>query len=71
MLYLRVTAFLQIFRPRPGGNNLLLLVAIFSLVATARAAELTVTVDNIRSDSGVIRLSFYTSSAEWPRQVGQ
>ena len=46
------------------------LVAIFSLVATARAAELTVTVGNIRSDSGIIRLSFYTSPAEWPDKSG-
>ena len=46
------------------------LVAIFSLAATARAAELTVTVDNIRSDSGIIRLSFYTSPAEWPDKSG-
>jgi uncharacterized protein (DUF2141 family) len=40
--------------------------AFFLLTASARAAELTVTVDNIRSDRGTIRLSFYTSAAEWP-----
>jgi len=32
----------------------------------ASAAPLTVTVDNIRSAQGVIRLSLYASPAEWP-----
>jgi uncharacterized protein (DUF2141 family) len=32
----------------------------------AAAAPLTVTVDNIRSAQGVIRLSLYASPAEWP-----
>ena len=46
------------------------LVSVLLLAATARAAELTVTVDGIRSDSGTIRLSFYTSAAEWPEKSG-
>ena len=41
-------------------------LALLLPVSTARAADLTVTVDNIRSDSGTIRLSIYTSAAEWP-----
>src|SRR5208282_4902555 len=32
----------------------------------ALAAELTITVENIRSDKGQIRISVYTSAAEWP-----
>jgi uncharacterized protein (DUF2141 family) len=46
------------------------LVAIFSLAATVRAAELTVTVGNIRSNSGTIRLAFYISPDEWPDNSG-
>lgn len=42
--------------------SLLLLSAVFP----AGAATLTVTVENVRNDSGNIRLSIFASPAEWP-----
>lgn len=36
------------------------------VVSTAQAAPLSVTVEGIRSAKGDIRLSVYTSAAEWP-----
>ncbi len=46
------------------------LALLFTLVASvsARAAELTITVEGIRSAKGDIRLSIYTSDAEWPER---
>ena len=41
-----------------------LLLAV--LATSAQAAPLTVTVDNIRSAKGEIRLSLYASPVEWP-----
>jgi uncharacterized protein (DUF2141 family) len=38
---------------------------VFAIVP-AIAAELTVTVDNLRNDKGDVRLSAYASAAEWP-----
>ncbi len=37
-----------------------------ALATSAQAVPLTVTVDNIRNAKGDIRLSLYTSPAEWP-----
>ncbi|MFI4988985.1 MAG: DUF2141 domain-containing protein [Alphaproteobacteria bacterium] len=34
--------------------------------AAALAVELTITVENVRNDNGVVRLSVYASRAEWP-----
>lgn len=42
-----------------------LLLAVLA-IGTANAAPLTITVDNIRSASGDIRLSLYASPVEWP-----
>lgn len=44
----------------------LALLLLGGAMAGARAAELTVTVRNIHSDRGDIRLSVYASAAEWP-----
>jgi uncharacterized protein (DUF2141 family) len=48
---------------RAAGAALLFLVLA---VSAARAAELTVTVEGIRSSKGDIRLSVYASPTEWP-----
>jgi uncharacterized protein (DUF2141 family) len=50
------------------GSAPALVVAILALLgaAPAFAAELTVTVDNLRNANGQIRLSVYASAAEWP-----
>jgi uncharacterized protein (DUF2141 family) len=37
-------------------------------IVPASAAELVVTVDNLRSDAGDVRLSLFASAAEWPDQ---
>jgi uncharacterized protein (DUF2141 family) len=39
---------------------------VASAVVPASAAELVVTVDNLRSDAGDVRLSLFASAAEWP-----
>ena len=46
-----------------------LLLALLAAAAVPRgacAAELTVTIDNVRNDKGVVRLSVYASPGEWP-----
>lgn len=45
---------------------LLALIASAAPPRPAHAAELTVTVDNVRNDKGVVRLSVYASPEEWP-----
>ena len=46
----------------------LALALLFAVLASlsSGAAELTITVEGIRSAKGDIRLSLYTSAAEWP-----
>jgi len=54
---------------RGGLARGLLALALLLLIAGpggALAAELTITVENIRSDQGQIRISVYGSEAEWP-----
>ncbi len=57
-------------QPRPAQlarAALLFLATLLVLaIAPALAAELTVTVDNLRSAKGDVRLSAYGSAAEWP-----
>jgi len=43
-----------------------LVALLLSAAAPAGAAELVVTVENIRSARGDVRLSVYASAAEWP-----
>ena len=55
--------------PARGGFLVVLLLALLAAVAALRpahAAELTVTIDNVRNDKGVVRLSVYASPDEWP-----
>jgi len=55
-------------RPAKAARAALLFVAtlLVCAIAPAVAAELTVTVDNLRSAKGDVRLSAYASAAEWP-----
>jgi uncharacterized protein (DUF2141 family) len=47
--------------------KVLALAALFVLMPlAAQAAQLTITVEGIRSAKGVIRISVYPSRAEWP-----
>ena len=46
--------------------NAAVVLLLTVLAIPAQAASLTITVDNIRSAKGDIRLSLYASPAEWP-----
>src|SRR4051794_3532410 len=39
---------------------------LLSVVVPAPSAELVVTVEDVRSDAGDVRLSLFASAAEWP-----
>ena len=61
--------FTSVRSPARGGLLVVLLLALLASAAApraARAAELTVTIDNVRDDKGVVRLSVYASPDEWP-----
>jgi uncharacterized protein (DUF2141 family) len=47
-----------------AGLRLFAILLVFA-VFPAVAAQLTVTVDSLRSDKGNVRLSVYTSAADW------
>jgi uncharacterized protein (DUF2141 family) len=47
-------------------RTLLVLLVMLAASSSARAAELAITVEGIRSAKGDIRLSIYGSAAEWP-----
>jgi uncharacterized protein (DUF2141 family) len=42
------------------------LLVMVSATSAARAAELTVNVDNVRSGKGTIHLSLFAAASEWP-----
>ena len=48
------------------ASTLAFLATLLLAALPAHAAELTVTVDSLRNDHGNVRLSAYTSAAEWP-----
>ncbi len=48
------------------GNAPFALALLLFAASPAHAAELTVTVDNLRNGNGNVRLSAYASAAEWP-----
>jgi len=58
----------KLLRPASAARAALALLAALLAFASlpAAAAELTVTVDNLRSAKGDVRLSAYASAAEWP-----